>query len=234
MARTGPPAAPGSGKMGEWIELKAADGHGFDAWRATPAAPRGAAVVLQEIFGVNGHIRALVEDFAAQGYDTVAPALYDRIGPGIELGYGDDDVARGRDLRSGLGVDAVMADVAAARDAVAGSGEVGVVGYCWGGTLAWIAASRLDIACAVGYYGSMTIDFIDEAPRSPMTLMLGETDATFPAANVETIAVRHPETAIFTYPAGHGFACDERESWREPSARLARERTLDIFTRYLG
>ncbi len=220
--------------MGEWIELEAADGHRLRAWRSTPEAPRGAVVLLQEIFGVNGHIRALVEGFAAEGYDTVAPALYDRIGPGIELGYGDDEAARGRDLRSGLGVDATMADIAAARDAVAGSGGVGAVGYCWGGALAWLAAARLDVACAVGYYGSMTIDFVDETPKRPMTMMLGEKDATFPAANIEAIAARHPGTAIFTYPAGHGFACDERGSWHEPSARLARERTLDIFARYLG
>ena len=208
--------------MADWINLTADDGHKLAAYRATPdGAPRGAVVLLQEIFGVNSHIRGLVDGFAADGYDTIAPALYDRIEPGIELGYADDDVAQGRDLRGSIAIDDVMRDVAAARDAVKASGRIGAVGYCWGGTLAWLAATRLGVDCAVGYYGSMTIDFVDETPTCPMTMMLGETDATFPPENIEAIRAKHPDAVVFTYPAGHGFACDQRGSWHEPSARLA-------------
>ncbi len=221
--------------MADWMNLTADDGHTFAAYRATPdGTPRGAVVLLQEIFGVNGHIRGLVDGFAADGYDTIAPALYDRIEAGIELGYADEDVTKGRDLRGSIAIDDVMRDVAAARDAVKASGRIGAVGYCWGGTLAWLAATRLGVDCAVGYYGSMTIDFVDETPTCPVTMMLGETDATFPPENIEAIRAKHPDAVVFTYPAGHGFACDQRGSWHEPSAQLARERTLDVFRRYLG
>jgi len=221
--------------MSDWIELTADDGHKFKAYRAAPAGKaKSGIVLLQEIFGVNGHIRSLVDGFAADGYLTVAPALYDRVEPGTELGYADDDIKRGRELRSAIAVDDVVRDIAAAKAAVADAGRIGAVGYCWGGTLAWLAATRLKVDCAVGYYGSMTVDFVDEQPTCPVTMMLGETDTTFPPENIETIRAKHPDVVIFTYPAGHGFACDQRNSWHEPSARLARERTLDVFRRYLG
>ena len=221
--------------MSGWIELTADDGHSFAAYRAKPGGtPRGAVVLIQEIFGVNDHITGLVDGFAADGYDTVTPALYDRIEPGIGFEYTDDGIAKGRDLRARIPVEDVMRDVAAARDAVAPSGRVGVVGYCWGGALAWLSATRLGVDCAVGYYGSVMIDFVDETPTCPMTMMLGETDTTFPPENIEVIRAKHPDAVVFTYPAGHGFACDQRGSWHEPSARLARERTLEVFRRYLG
>jgi carboxymethylenebutenolidase len=221
--------------MSNWIELTADDGHKLAAYRNAPGGkPRGGVVLLQEIFGVNGHIRGLVDGFADQGYDTIAPALYDRVEPGIELGYDAADVANGRELRSGIPVDDVVRDVAAAKRAVEDAGKTGAVGYCWGGTLAWLAATRLGVDCAVGYYGSMTIDFVDETPQCPVAMMLGETDASFPPENIETVRARHPDVVVFTYPAGHGFACDERDSWHEPSTRLAGRRTLEIFRRYLG
>ncbi len=221
--------------MSDWIELAAEDGHKLAAYRAMPqGTTRGGVVLLQEIFGVNSHIRGLVDGFAAAGYDTIAPALHDRIEPGIELGYSEDDVARGRELRTTIAVDDVMSDVAAAKTALGGSGKIGAVGYCWGGTLAWLAATRLGVDCAVGYYGSMTIDFVDETPSCPVVLMVGETDTTFPPDNIEAIRAQHPDAVVFTYPAGHGFACDQRGSWHEPSARLAGQRTCEIFQRYLG
>jgi len=221
--------------MSNWIELTADDGHKLAAYRATPSGkPRGGLVLLQEIFGVNSHIRSLVDGFANEGYDTVAPALYDRIEPGIELGYSDDELARSRELRAQIPVDDVVRDVAAAKQAVDGAGKVGAVGYCWGGALAWLAATRLGVDCAVGYYGSVMIGFVDEIPACPVTLMLGETDTSFPPENIVTIRAKHPDVVIFTYPAGHGFACDQRGSWHEPSARLAGQRTLEIFRRYLG
>lgn len=222
--------------MGSWIDLEAADGHRFKAWRATAdTAPLGGVVLLQEIFGVNDHIRELVDGFAADGYDTIAPALFDRIEPGIELGYTPGDVERGRDLRAQVALEDVMKDVEAARAAIAKSGEVAAIGYCWGGTLAWLCATRLDVACAVGYYGSATADFVDETPNCPVTLMLGEEDATFPPEKIEIIREAHPEVVIFTYPgAGHGFACDHRDVYDEAATRQAYERTLDVFQRYLG
>jgi carboxymethylenebutenolidase len=221
--------------MADWIELEADDGHKFKAYRAAPdGAAKGGIVLLQEIFGVNSHIRSLVDGFAADGYLTVAPSLYDRIEPGIELGYSEDEITRGRELRSQIPIDDVVRDMAATKQAVDEAGKIGAVGYCWGGTLAWLCATRLGVDCAVGYYGSMTIDFVDEQPACPVTMMLGETDATFPPENIEAIRAKHPDVVIFTYPAGHGFACDQRGSYHEPSARLARERTLDVFRRYLG
>lgn len=221
--------------MPDWIELTAEDGHKLAAYRAKPeGTARGGVVLLQEIFGVNSHIRGLVDGFATAGYDTIAPALYDRIEPGIELGYTDDDVTRGRELRSAVAIDDVVLDVAAAKLAIAGSGKIGAVGYCWGGTLAWLASTRLGVDCAVGYYGSMTIDFVDETPACPVVMMLGETDTTFPPENIEAVLAKHPDAVVFTYPAGHGFACDQRGSWHEPSARLAGQRTLDVFLRCLG
>lgn len=218
--------------MGAWIELEADDGHRFRAWHAVPPSPAGGVVVLQEIFGVNGHIRALADDLCAQGYEAIAPALFDRAAPATELGYGEGDVARGRALRATLASDDVMRDVARARAALAG--PAAAIGYCWGGSLAWLAACRLPLACAVGYYGSATVEFVDETPACPMTLMLGEHDPTFPPAAIEEIAARHPGITVFTYPAGHGFACPERASWHRASARLAGERTEDILRRYLG
>lgn len=221
--------------MGTWIDLTAADGHGFKAWRGRPeGTPRGAIVLLQEIFGVNSHIRELVEDFAGQGYDTIAPALFDRAERDVELGYTADDVARGRDLRGRTPLEGTMQDMAACRDALKGSGKVGAIGYCWGGTLAWLCATRLDVACAVGYYGSGTIEFVGETPACPVTLMLGETDSSFPPENIAKIRKAHPEVVVFTYPAGHGFACDHRDAYHAASTAQARERTLDIFRRYLG
>ena len=221
--------------MSDWIELSADDGHRLAAHRAGPVGkPRGGIVLLQEIFGVNSHIRALVDGFAAEGYDTIAPALFDRIEPGVELGYAEDDVKRGRDLRAAVPFDDTMRDVAAAQRVLDGAGKIGAVGYGWGGTLAWLAATRLGVDCAVGYYGSMTIDFIDEQPVCPVTMMLGETDTTFPPENIETIRAHHPDVVVFTYPAGHGFACDQRGSWYELPARLAGQRTVDVLHRYLG
>ena len=221
--------------MGQWIELEAADGHRFKAWRATPRGKvRGGLVVLQEIFGANAHMRELVEDFAAQGYDALAPALFDRVARDTELGYEAADVASGRELRGRIATDDTVKDMAACRDALKGAGRIGAVGYCWGGTLAWLCATRLGVDCAVGYYGSSTIDFVAEQPGCPVTLMLGETDTSFPPEAIATIARAHPEVVIFTYPAGHGFSCDHRSAYHEASTKLARERTLEVFGRYLG
>ena len=222
--------------MGETITLSAADGHRPGAYRATPAgSARGGLVVIQEIFGVNDHIRAVCDGFAADGYVALAPALFDRIEPGIALAYDGAGIARGRELRAELGWDGPLRDVAAASNALAGIGKLGVVGYCWGGSVAWLAATRLaGLACAVGYYGGQIIEFKDETPRVPVMLHFGEHDAGIPLSDVEAIAAAHPEVIIHRYPAGHGFNCEKRADYHAESARIARERTLAFLARHLG
>jgi carboxymethylenebutenolidase len=214
--------------MGEWIELTAADGFRFSAYRAlAKGTPRGALVVAQEIFGVNNHIQNICDGFAAEGYEAVAPALFDRYERGVDLGYTPADVARGRELKGLAKTDAALLDMAAARDGVARTGKVGVIGYCWGGYLAWIAAARLPgFACAVPYYGGGMTDAIAEQPTCPVMAHFGERDANIPAAGVKALAAAHPSAQVYLYPADHGFNCDQRGAFDASAARLARERTL--------
>jgi carboxymethylenebutenolidase len=222
--------------MGEWIELTAADGFRFSAYRAKPAGtPRGALVVAQEIFGVNSHIRGVCDGFAADGYEAVAPALFDRYERGVDLGYTPADVARGRQLKGLAKTDAALLDMAAARDAVASTGKVGVIGYCWGGYLVWIAAARLPgFACAIPYYGGGMTDAIAEQPTCPVMAHFGERDANIPTAGVKALAAAHPSAQVFLYPADHGFNCDQRGAFDAPAARLARERTLAFLHQNVG
>jgi len=160
--------------MGSMIELKAADGHKLAAYRAEPQGkPRGAVVVIQEIFGVNKHIKSVADGYAADGYLVIAPAMFDRMQRGYDTGYTPPEIEAGRALMQKADWKQTMQDAAAAVEAAKAGGKVGIVGYCWGGTLAWLAATRLGVDCAVGYYGSMTIDFIDETPTCPVTMMLG-------------------------------------------------------------
>jgi carboxymethylenebutenolidase len=224
--------------MGSTIELAARDGHRFSAYRALPeggAKPRGGIVVIQEIFGVNNHVRRVADGFAAQGYAAIAPALFDRIRPGIELGYDAGGIAEGREVRAEVGWDGPLADVQAAIDAAAAYGRVGVVGYCWGGSLAFLAATRLKgLACAVGYYGGQIAQYADEQTHVPVILHFGEKDHAIPMSDVDRIRKAHPDMSIFTYPADHGFNCDERGSYDAASAALALERTLLFFDAKLG
>lgn len=222
----------------ESVTLTARDGATLSAYVARPdGAPKGALVVVQEIFGVNSHIRSVADGFAAKGYLAVAPALFDRIEPGVELGYEGEDMVRARELLGKLRFDLSLADTQAAIDyAAAESGtKVGVVGYCFGGSIAWLAASRLSgLAAAVGYYGGRIPDDVDELPRVPVLLHFGEFDDHIPLQGVEEVAKRHPEVAVQIYPAGHGFNCDQRASFDAPSAALAKQRTLEFFARELG
>jgi len=222
--------------MGRWIELTAADGTTVSAWRAEPkGAPRGGLVVVQEIFGVNSHIRGVCEGYAAEGYLAIAPALFDRIEPRVDLGYLPDDVARGRELKAQASLDAALADVEAARAAVASAGKVGVVGYCWGGYVAWMSASRLaGFACAVPYYGGGMLEAAAERPRCPVLAHFGEMDPMIPVDGVRRFAAAHPESQVLIYPANHGFNCDQRASFDAPSAKLARERTLAFLRTHVG
>ncbi|MCL4745076.1 MAG: dienelactone hydrolase family protein [Burkholderiaceae bacterium] len=222
--------------MGEKVELRAADGHRLAAYVARPkGTPRGAVVVVQEIFGVNRHIRAVTDGFAADGYLAVAPALFDRIQRDYETGYEPEDIAAGRALKDGTRLDDSVRDVSAAVEFARAGGEVAVVGYCWGGTVAWLAATRIDgIACAVPYYGGGIPEYAAEAPRCPVLCHFGDKD-TSPAPDAARAAVaKHKSVTAHFYPAGHGFNCDLRGSYHEESAKLARERTIAFLAKKIG
>ena len=221
---------------GRWIELMAGDGFKGVAYRTDPAGePRGGLVVAQEIFGVNSHIRSVCDGFAADGYLAVAPALFERYEPGVDLGYTPDDVARGREIRGRVSTDQALADIAAARDIAAEAGKMGVIGYCWGGLLSWLAAARVPgFACAIVYYGGGITEAIGEQPRCPVMAHFGQQDAVIPMTGVKALAAAHPSAQVFTYPAGHGFNCDERGSFHAESAKLARERSLTFLRQHVG
>jgi len=222
--------------MGKWVELIAADGCRISAYRAEPqGSPRGALVVAQEIFGVNSHIRGVCDGFAADGYVALAPALFDRYERGVDIGYAPPDIERGRELKALAKTEAALVDVDAARCAVASAGKVGVIGYCWGGYIAWIAAARLPgFACAVPYYGGGMTDAINEQPKCPVMAHFGERDSMIPSFGVKALAAAHPAAQVFLYAADHGFNCDQRGSYDAAAATLARERTLAFLRQHLG
>jgi len=223
--------------MGETLTLTAEDGHKFAAYRATPSGtPRGGLVVVQEIFGVNQHIRKVADGFAADGYVAIAPALFDRVERGYETGYGPQDIERGRATRGKLTTDQAMMDVKATVKELQRQGlKVGVVGYCFGGTIAWLAGTRVDgVSAAVGYYGGGVADAAEEKPKAAVMLHFGETDASIPMDQVEKVKRLQPAVPVYTYPAGHGFVCDERGSYHAESSRIARERTIDFFRKHLA
>ncbi len=223
--------------MGTLIELKAGDGHKLSAYRAEPAGkPRGAVVVVQEIFGVNSHIKAVADGFAADGYLAVAPAFFDRVKRGVDLAYTQADIDAGRAVVQQLQWNDTMADVAAAVDNLKSTGKVGIVGYCWGGTVAWVAASRSNgIACAVPYYGGGIAGMIDEKPKVPVMFNWGETDHAIPLDDVKKIEAAHANCISHVYKgAGHGFNCDHRGSYHAESAKIARGRTMEFLRKHLG
>jgi len=222
--------------MGKMIELLAADGFRLSAYRADPAGdPRGGVVVAQEIFGVNSHIKSVCDGFAKDGYAAIAPALFDRYERNVDIGYSGEDIARGRTLKAKATTDAALQDIAAARDALSDAGKIGVVGYCWGGFIAWMSASRLSgLACAVAYYGGGMLEAIDETPKCPVMAHFGERDSMIPVDGVKRFAAAHPDVELFIYAADHGFNCDQRGSYDAAAAALARERTLQYFRRHLG
>ena len=218
--------------MGDFTTLMARDGHEFQAYLAAPAGrPRGAVVVLQEIFGVNGHIRAVTDSFAAEGYTAIAPALFDRIRRGIELGYTDFDEGRG--YRQQLKPEDTLKDMAAAVAVVRHSGRVATVGYCWGGALSYRAACELPIACAVVYYGNP--QDIGKTPKCPVMYHFGSADKSIPPDQVARLQAAHPQGIFYVYDgAGHGFNCEARASYDAAAAALARRRTLDFLAQRLA
>jgi carboxymethylenebutenolidase len=216
--------------MGEFTTLMARDGHEFNAWLAAPSGtPRGALVVAQEIFGVNRHIRAVADSYAAEGYLTIAPCLFDRIRRGIELGYSEADVQQGRGYRLQIPKEKTLLDLSACINVVKHSGRVSILGYCWGGSLAYIAACELPVFCAISYYGGQIKDHLDKSPKRPVMYHFGEKDPHIPMSDVDKIRAADPNGIFHLYPADHGFNCDERATYDAPSATLARQRTLQFL-----
>lgn len=222
--------------MGTKVTLEAADGHSFEAYVADPpGAMRGAIVVIQEIFGVNSHIRGVADGFAADGYLAVAPALYDRVERGYESGYSQPEVQAGLAVRARIPLEKALADVQAAIDYARRGGKVGIVGYCWGGTLAWLAATRgTGLAAAVSYYGGTVAEYKDEKPKVPVMFHFGETDHSIPLEKAKAVEAAQPGASTFFYHAGHGFNCEQRGSYHEAAAKQARGRTLDFFRKHVG
>ena len=223
--------------MGSELTLTAGDGHTLGAYRADPAdTPRGGIVVCQEIFGVNDHIREVCDGFAAGGFRAVAPALYDRSPVrDCRLGYTPEDVARGRELREEFSWDDTVKDVAAAVALLVKDGlPVGTVGYCWGGTISYLAGTRLPVQASVVYYGGQIMPYLEEQPNCPMLMHFGRRDQGIPLSDVDAIARAHPQATVHLYDADHGFNCDHRGSYDASSAARARERTLEFFGAHLG
>ena len=221
--------------MGTTITLKVEDGFEFNAYRAEPSgAPKGGLVVIQEIFGVNDHMRGVADGFAQAGYLAIAPALFDRDRPGIELGYTPEDIAKGRDHRAAVGWDSPLMVVAAAMKAAAEAGKVGTVGYCWGGSVTFLSATRLSPAAAVCYYGGQIAQYKNETPNCPVMMHFGEKDGGIPMTDVEAVKAARPEAIVHVYDAGHGFNCDQRGDYDEGCAEKALERTLAFFAKHVG
>lgn len=220
--------------MGSNISLTAADGHRFDAYKSGPADARAGIVVIQEIFGVNHHIRAMADRLAAEGFLAIAPALFDRAERGQELGYSGDDIAAGRALRGKVPDAGAMLDVEAAAAALGGI-PAGIVGYCYGGTIAWWGATRTQsFKAASGWYGGGVAGTASEAPNCPVQLHFGEKDTGIPMADVEKVRAAQPGVEIYVYAgAQHGFGCDERASFSAPDAALAQSRTVAFFRKLL-
>jgi carboxymethylenebutenolidase len=222
--------------VGHDIKLKASDNFQLGGYRADPAStPKAAAVVIQEIFGVNHHIRAVCDRFAGNGYVAIAPAIFDRIEPNFQSGYSPEEVAVARKFVANPDWPAMLRDSQAAIDAVKDAGPVGMIGFCLGGSVAYAAATKLSgLSAAIGYYGGAIVRFADDAPKVPTQLHFGEKDAGIPLGDVDIIRAKRPDVEIHVYPgAQHGFNCDERASYDPASSVIAKQRSLDFFARHL-
>lgn len=222
--------------MGQTITLKAKDGFEFSAYKAEPEGkPRGAIVVIQEIFGVNHHIKSVTDRYAALGYVALAPQVFDRAEKNFDVGYDQKSMEAGRAARGKVQTEALLLDTQAAIDYAKQYGKVGIIGYCMGGSVAFLAATRLDgLAGAVGYYGGQIAQSADEKPRVPTILHFGDQDQSIPLTDVEKIRKARPETPIYVYHAGHGFHCDERASFNAEAAQVAACRSQEFFLKNVG
>jgi carboxymethylenebutenolidase len=223
--------------MGDTVKIQAVDGHELDAYVAKPAGePIAGLVVIQEIFGVNRHIQSIADGYAKDGFFAVAPALFDRVERGVELTYEGEDAKKGMALLQKTDIAKALADVEAALAFAVKETrkKAGVIGYCFGGLLAWLSATRLHPAAAVGYYAGRIGNFAAEIPKVPVQLHFGKLDTHIPAEQVEAVHAAHPEVEIHWYEgAGHGFNCDMRASYNPQAAALARGRALAFLKKNL-
>lgn len=223
--------------MSEWVKLTASDGHELDAYVAKPEGePIAGLVVVQEIFGVNAHIRSVADGYAKDGFLVVAPALFDRVEKHVELKYEGEDMQKARALSAKLNMGDALKDAAAALDYARNKSgrKTGIVGYCFGGTVAWLSATRLKVDAAAGYYAGRIGNFSAETPAAPVMLHFGKLDKHIPKEDIDRLHAEHPEVQIFWYDADHGFNCDARSSYEPASAKLARERSLASLTKNLA
>jgi len=222
--------------MGTMIQLTAADGHKFSAYRVEPKGkPKGAIIVVMEIFGVNSHIKKVTDEYAADGYLAIAPATFDRVHPGLDVGYGPEDLEIGRAAMKKVSLDDAMKDITATMKNIESAGKIGIVGYCWGGTAAWKAACNLPgITCAAPYYGGGIPGLTAEKPKCPVMFHWGETDHSIPLEKAKEVAAAHTDQTHHFYAAGHGFNCDQRGSYSAEASKVARERTLEFLAKRVG
>jgi len=222
--------------MGKTIQLNATDGHQFDAYVAEPAGvPRGLVVIAPEIFGINKHIQSVADGYAADGYLAVAPALFDRVQRKYDTGYSQPEIMAGVEIMKKMNFDHAMSDVAAVLQYGKSAGKSAIVGYCWGGVVAWLAASRVPgLSCSAPYYGGGIPNFLEEKPKCPVMFHFGETDQSIPMEKAKAVVAAYPNEQAFFYPADHGFNCDHRGSYNAEAAKLARARTLEMIRKYVG
>jgi len=220
--------------MGQSINIPTTRTQCIGAYLAEPEGkPRGGIVVIQEIFGVTAHIRSVADRFAAQGYTAIAPAFFDHLESGVELSYDRIGANKGKQLVAELGLERALEDVASAAESIASAGKVGTVGYCWGGTVALLAALRLGLP-SVSYYGARNLPFLHETPKAPVMFHFGEKDQGITPDMVEKHREALPQMDVFTYPADHAFNRDGSAPYDEASATLAMQRTLAFFERYVA
>jgi carboxymethylenebutenolidase len=222
--------------MGENVQVRSVDGFALGAYQAVPEGPaKGAVVVIQEIFGVNVHIREVVDGYADAGYFAIAPQIFDRVERDIELGYTEADMGKGIELAfQKLDRSLTLQDIQATIELASVNGKVGIVGYCFGGLLTWLSACDLEgLSAASAYYGGGVAAEMDRSARCPVMMHFGELDTHIPLTDVETVKARQPDVDVFVYPADHGFNCNHRASFDADAAALARSRTLDFFAQHL-
>ena len=223
-------------KMGHFVDLTASDGHTFNAYKAEPSRTlRGGIVVIQEIFGVNKHIQEITDGFSAEGYLAIEPALFDRTERGVELGYEPDDREKGMATRTGVEWDDAIKDTISAREAIANAGKVGIVGYCYGGTICWLGACKGGFDAVSGYYGGGIHQNLDLNAECPVELHFGDEDQGIPQQNVDLIRAAKPNAELYVYEGdGHGFMCDQRHSFHPEAAKVSKARALNFFTKHIG
>jgi carboxymethylenebutenolidase len=222
--------------MGAWTDITAADGHTLGAFQAEPeGTPKGGLVIAQEMYGVNSYLSAVVDDYAEKGYLAIAPRLYDRLEPGLIIEYDDEGNRRAKALYRNYDWSKALTDLEAARDAVAHAGPVAIVGFCFGGSLAWLAACRSNFACAVSYYGGEINRYLDEQATCPVECHVGELDTALSPEKRAAFRARHPDIPFHIYPgAVHGFDNEKRGARHHPEAtRIGRERALAFLDKHV-